>query len=91
MCEFFSLVSDGNGNPMYFNWEQRLGILNKEKEFKNVESADSHTSIASFYGFTGEKEDKLNKYEYNPITKKFINLDVKLPSDLDEFIKKQEN
>jgi len=33
---------------------------------------DSHTSIADYYGFKGEKEDKLNKYEYNPLTKKFI-------------------
>jgi hypothetical protein len=73
MCEFFSLVSDGNGKPMYFDWKQRKGILGKDKEFKDVESEspDSHTSIASFYGFKGLAEDKLNKYEYNPITKEF--------------------
>ena len=30
-----------------------------------------HTSIADFYGFKGKKEDKLNKYEYNPLTRDF--------------------
>ena len=65
MCQFFSLISDGNGNAYYFNWEQRKKILVKEIA---TESADSHTSIATFYGFKGEAEDKMNKYEYNPLT-----------------------
>ena len=68
MCKFFSLISDGNGNPYYFNWKQRQAILRKDKEFNLVESADSHSSISSYYGFTGEKADKVNKYEYNPLT-----------------------
>ena len=69
MCKFFSLVSKGDGVPMYFNWDIRQKILNKEL---NYESADSHTSIADYYGFKGEMEDKLNKYEFNPLTKRFI-------------------
>jgi hypothetical protein len=71
MCKFFSLISDGNGKEYYFNWEQRQAILRKEPEFNMVESADSHSSISSYYGFTGEKADKVNKYEYNPLTKEF--------------------
>ena len=68
MCKFFSLISDGNGTPYYFNWEQRKKILAKDPDFNKVESADSHSSISSFYGFTGEKADKVNKFEYNPLT-----------------------
>ena len=68
MCNFFSLVSDGNGKPYYFDWKQREDILSGKIK---VESPDSHTSIADFYGFKGKKEDKLNKYEYNPLTEDF--------------------
>ncbi len=71
MCKFFSLISDGKGNPYYFNWEQRKKILAKDTEFNMVETADSHSSISSYYGFTGEKADKVNKFEYNPLTKVF--------------------
>ena len=63
MCKFFSIVSDAKGNFYYFDWKQRQEIL----KGKIKESADSHTSIADFYGFKGQKEDKLNKYEYNPL------------------------
>ena len=68
MCKFFSLVSDAKGNFYYFDWKQRQQIIQGKIK---CESADSHTSIADYYGFKGEKEDKLNKYEYNPFTKVF--------------------
>jgi len=68
MCNFFSLVSNGDSKPLYFNWKQRQAIL---KGKIKCQSADSHTSIADYYGFKGVLEDKLNKYEYNPITKVF--------------------
>jgi hypothetical protein len=71
MCKFFSLISDGNGKPYYFDWKQRQSILKKDPEFNMVETADSHSSISSYYGFTGEKADKVNKFEYNPLTKVF--------------------
>ena len=67
MCQFFSLVSDGKGKPMYFDAKIRKKILNKELSYE----LDSHTSIADYYGYKAEKEDKLNKYEYNPLTKNF--------------------
>ena len=68
MCKFFSLVSDGKGKPYYFDWELRKKVLSGE--IKDYEP-DSHTSIADYFGFKKEKEDKLNKYEYNPLTKYF--------------------
>ena len=68
MCQFFSLVSNGDGKPLYFDAKIRRKILKKELKY---ESADSHTSIADYFGFKLEKEDKLNKYEYNPFTKVF--------------------
>ena len=67
MCKFFSLVSDGNGKIMYFDWEIRKKILAKELNYQH----DSHTSIADYFGYKAEKEDTLNKYEYNPLTKEF--------------------
>jgi len=68
MCKFFSLVSDGNGKPYYFDWELRKKVLSGE--LKDYEP-DSHTSIADYFGFKKEKEDKLNKYEYSPFLEKF--------------------
>jgi hypothetical protein len=59
------LVSDGEGTIYFLNAAQR------EETRGKYESPDSHTSIADYFGFSGEKEDKLNKYEYNPLTKKF--------------------
>ena len=68
MCQFFSCVSDGYGYVMYFDAEMRKKIINKPA---NYQETDSHTSIAHHYGFRGRAEDKLNKYEYNPLTGKF--------------------
>jgi len=67
MCKFFSLVSTGNGKPMYFDWELRKKCLSGEIDY----NPDSHTSIADYFGYKGEKEDKLNKYEFNPLTSEF--------------------
>ena len=68
MCSFFSCVSKGDGVPMYFNWELRKKCLSGELKY----NPDSHTSIADYFGHKGKKEDKLNKYEYNPITQEFV-------------------
>jgi hypothetical protein len=68
MCKFFSLVSKGDGAPIYFDSKIRKDIISgKLKKYE----LDSHTSIADYFGYKGEKEDVLNKYEYNPITKVF--------------------
>ena len=68
MCKFFSCDSTGDGKPRYFDWELRKKVLSGE--LKNYEP-DSHTSIADYFGYKAEKEDVLNKYEYNPLTKVF--------------------
>jgi len=68
MCKFLSICSKGDGEPIYFDWSLRKKVLAGEIK---VESPDSHTSIATYFGYKGEKEDKLNKYEYNPLTKEF--------------------
>ena len=65
MCKFFSCISDGNGEIFYLN-----AIQHEETKGK-YESPDSHTSIADYYGFKGSQEDKMNKYEFNPVTRVF--------------------
>jgi hypothetical protein len=67
MCKFFSLISDGNGKPYYFDYKIRKQIISGELKYET----DSHSSIADYFGFKGEREDVLNKYEYNPLTKEF--------------------
>ena len=63
MCKFLSLLSNGKGDIYYLDAKQR------EETKEKYESPDSHTAIADYYGFKGEKEDVLNKWEYNPLTK----------------------
>ena len=80
MCKFFSCNSDGEGNVFYLNAEQRKATKDK------YESPDSHTSIADYYGFIGKLEDKLNKYEFNPLTKQFT-IDQLNARDDSEYVK----
>ena len=68
MCQFFSVTSNGSGQIKYFDWELRKKCLSGELDY----NPDSHTSINDYFGFKGIREDKRNKYEYNPITGKFI-------------------
>lgn len=68
MCNFFSCVSNGRGKLFYFDAQQRAALRRDNPRNYNP---DSHTSIADFYGYTGAREDSLNKYEYNPITQQF--------------------
>ncbi len=65
MSQFFGCISDGRGTIFYFDHKIRKKILSGESNYE----VDSHTSIASFFK---KDEDKMNKYEYNPITKVFI-------------------
>ena len=64
MCDFFSCVSDGKGNIWYFDKNIRQKIIDEELSY----DTDSHASICDDYIL---REDKCNKYEYNPITGKF--------------------
>ena len=64
MCQFFSFCTDEYGKKYYFDWEYRKKHL-KDDPCPN----DSHTGIAKEFN---KIEDELNKFEYNPLTKKFI-------------------
>lgn len=70
MCKFFSLVSDGTGKVYYF--DANLRAQYREGSLDDYYEPDSHTSVADYHGFVGAEEDRLNKYEYNPLTRKFI-------------------
>ena len=62
MCSFFSLVSAGDGKALYFDAKKRKKIRGEGLDYEQ----DSHSSISSYYGYQREREDTLNKYEYNP-------------------------
>jgi hypothetical protein len=81
MCNLFSFCSNGKGKYYYFNWKQRQELLKSNPKNYN---ADSHTSIADFYGFTPDQEDGLNKYEFNPLTKIFCKYKINLNDDSDQ-------
>ena len=64
MCQFFSCISDGKGKMFYFDHKIRKKILSGKLDYE----LDSHSSIADYFKVD---EDKHNKYEYNPLTKRF--------------------
>ena len=65
MCNFFSFVTDPVNHPAeyyYFDWEYRKADLDDE-------GVDSHSHICAHFRLD---EDRCNKYEYNPLTRKFV-------------------
>jgi hypothetical protein len=71
MCDFFTFCSDPTKSIperfLFFDWPNRQNIIADKLKYE----ADSHTSIADFYGYKGVAEDTLNKYEYNPLLGRF--------------------
>ena len=64
MCNFFSFVTDPVGHPAeyyYLDWQYRKANL-------EADDADSHSHICSHFKLN---EDVCNKYEFNPLTKRF--------------------
>ena len=64
MCNFFSFVTDPVNHPAeyyYFDWEYRKAHLNDD-------GVDSHSHICARFKLD---EDKCNKYEFDPLTKRF--------------------
>jgi hypothetical protein len=64
MCQFFSFVTDPVNHPAeyyHFDWEYRKANLDDD-------GVDSHSHICAHFALN---EDKCNKYEFNPLTKKF--------------------
>jgi hypothetical protein len=76
MCNFFSFVSNGKGKYFYFDWAQRT-----DKNIK-IDSFDSHSEICAHYRVDC---DKVNKYEYNPLTKVFKIDQINLKKDDAEY------
>ena len=65
MCNFFSFITDPVNHPAeyyYFDWEYRKAHLDDD-------GADSQSHICSHFELD---EDRCNKYEYNPLTRKFV-------------------
>ena len=87
MCDFFSLISDGAGNVKYFDYEIRKQIIEgtlRDSRGHKITSADSHSSIMSYFGIYGAEEDMYNKYEYNPLTKNFVIDTIKNKNDSEQ-------
>jgi hypothetical protein len=69
MCNFFSLVSNGKGKVWYFDKDLRQQIIDGKLSY----NSDSHASIAEYFKPESKlTEDQLNKYEFNPFTKRFF-------------------
>jgi hypothetical protein len=65
MCKFFSFVTDPVNHPAeyyYLDWQYR-------KENLKADDADSHSHICKEFNL---REDVCNKYEFNPLTKRFV-------------------
>jgi len=62
MCKFLAFVTNGKTDRYYFNAKQRKAIKGRSLE------QDSHSSICTYFHL---KEDKCNKYEYNPLIGEF--------------------
>jgi hypothetical protein len=74
MCDFFSCVSDGAGNIMYFDSAIRKQIIAgtlADSKGNHISQTDSHSNILAYNGIFGTDEDLYNKYEYNPLLKTF--------------------
>jgi hypothetical protein len=74
MCSFFSFVTEPEhhgGKRFYFDWEYRKKHL-KEND------ADSHDHIIHCFKL---KDEQCNRYEYNPLTKKFVVDRAESPTD----------
>ena len=69
MCKFLSLVESDRHAFYLFTPEQRIANRKKPLTDKhgNALKMDSHASICAFYGLD---EDEVNKYEWDPYTRK---------------------
>ena len=75
MCKFFSFVTDGNRKKYYFDWEARVELLkNNPQDLR----PDSHTSICAKFGLS---DDRVNKYEFNPLTNEFTVDQINIKDD----------
>jgi hypothetical protein len=84
MCNFFSFVTDPVNHPAeyyYFDWGYR-------KAHFDDDGADSHSHICAHFKLT---EDVCNKYEFYPLTKRFVIDQINSDRDDSEAAKKWAN
>jgi hypothetical protein len=84
MCNFFSFVTDPVNHPAeyyYFDWEYRKANL-------TADDADSHSHICKEFNLC---EDVCNKYEFYPLTKRFVIDQINSDRDDSEAAKKWAN
>ena len=84
MCEFFSFVTDPVNHPAeyyYLDWAYRKANLDDD-------GADSHSHICAHFKLN---EDVCNKYEFNPLTKRFVIDQINSDRDDSEAAKKWAN
>ena len=86
MCQFFSCISDGNGNVLFFKPEDIVTEMAKGNP--NNYQWNSHTSTAHFHKINAKAEDQWNKWEYNP-EKKDLKVDELHAKDDSESVKNQ--
>jgi len=71
MCLFLSVVSKGDGCPIYFDGKKRKlivrGKLRDSAGLSTIDDPDSHSQICAYFDC-----DKVNKYEFLPLNKQFI-------------------
>ena len=82
MCDFFSFVTDPVNHPSeyyYFDWEYRKAHLDDD-------GVDSHSHICAHFNLD---EDRCNKYEFNPLTKRFVIDQINSDRDDREVAKKR--
>jgi len=76
MCQWFSSVTLGDGKLFYFSPEERQTIYDGGhlackigiNSISTRDELDSHSAICSYYGFNC---DRVNKYEFRPLDRKF--------------------
>ena len=84
MCQFFSFVTDPVHHPAeyyHFDWEYRKAHLDDD-------GVDSHSHICAHFKLD---EDVCNKYEFNPLTKRFVIDQINSDRDDSEAAKKWAN
>jgi len=92
MCQWFSCVSDGTGKIYYFDAKQR-NLLRGGKAFPapghatpiSYKEVDSHSGICAYFGLDC---DKVNKYEFRPLDRKFITDQINGGNDEDKVKRK---
>jgi len=84
MCQFFSFITDPVNHPAeyyYFDWGYRKAHLDDD-------GVDSHSHICADFKLD---EDVCNKYEFNPLTKRFVIDQINSDRDDSEAAKKWAN